>query len=426
MHKRITAFVSLALLASSGLTQSDDSHSYVIVEDQNRTSYMQGFPPPADKTIYRFDDGLSEDEYSWAFQHMGQINFVDPISRGNAAITVLPYSDENLLDEKFSMRGHEAVELRELLKQMKVDGFIVLQDGVILGEAYYNGLKPDTRHIVFSVTKSMVGLLIGTLISDGLIDTQKIASDYLPELQGTAIGRATVQQILDMTASVQWNHDRSDDSSEVRVNSMAGAFSVRPPDFQFANTLEFLQSLKPNIEHGTDYVYSPANTETLGWIATRVLQQNWQDAFAERIWSKLGAEHNALITVDPQGHGFATAGMNATLRDLARIGLMLEGEGRFNGQQIVPQAFIEDTVNGSDSVRAAFRNSPERRRLGDQAYYHNQFRVVDSQAGEFVARGAFGQMIYVNMARNIVGVFLSTNLRSSSADLISVFRQIGE
>lgn len=424
MRESFIAFICLSLLATSAVAQKGGTGSYVIVESEIATTFMRGFPPLPDRVIHRFRDGRTEDEYRWAFQNMSQINFVAPVSRGSEAIAMLPYADGHLLDEHFSTSDGKSTALRDLLAEMKVDGFIVLKDGVILTEAYYNGLTPDTHHIVFSVTKSMVGVLMGTLIDAGLVDRDKLASDYLPELQGTAIGSATVQQILDMTASVEWNHDRSDDNSEVRINSMAGAFTPRPPDFPFANTLEFLQSLKPNIDHGVNFIYSPANTETLGWIITRVLDQNWHEAFADRIWSKLGAEHDALVTVDPQGHGLATAGVNATLRDLARFGLMLESEGHFNGQQIVSKAFIDDIRFGDDAARAAFAQSSERARFGNQAFYRNQFRVLDSEAGEFIALGAFGQTIYVNMQRNIVGVFLSTNLRSPTADQIALLRQI--
>ena len=426
MHKVVIAYFFLSLVTTLGLAQSDETGSYVIVESENSTSFMQGFPPPADKVIRRFRVGATEDEYRWSLQNMSQINFVDPVSRGSEPVLPLPYGDGHLLDEHFSKSGGQSAPLRELLSEMKVDGFIVLQDGVILTEAYYNGLTPDTRHIVFSVTKSMVGTLMGTLIDDSLVDRARIAADYLPELKGTAIGSATIQQILDMTASVEWNHDRSDPSSEVNVNSVAGDFLPRPPDFAFANTLEFVQSLKPNIDHGVNYVYSPANTETLGWIISRVMQQNWQEVFAERIWSKLGAEHDAFVTVDPQGHGFATAGMNATLRDLARFGLMLERGGHFNGRQIVSRAFIDDIRYGDEAARAAFERSPERAMLGNQSFYRNQFRVLNSEEGEFIALGAWGQMVYVNMDRSIVGVFLSTHLRGSPADQVALLRQFGE
>jgi CubicO group peptidase (beta-lactamase class C family) len=401
--------------------------SYVIVEPDNQSSYMKGFPPPADKVIARFRDGLTEDQYRWAFQNMSKITSVEPVNRGSGGITVLPYSNGHLLDETFTAPDGKNQSLKSLLRMMKVDGFIVLKNGTIRTEAYYNGLTPHTHHIIFSVTKSMVGTLTGVLIDDAMVKRQNFASEYLPELQGSAMGQATVQQLLDMTASVEWNHDRSNNDSEVRLNSMAGNFTARPEEFPFSNTLEFIQSLKPKNEHGLNYVYNPANTEALGWIITRVKQRNWQDVFAEQIWSRLGAEHDLLLTVDPQGHGFATAGANATLRDLARFGLMLEQQGYFNGEQIISQTWVDDIRNGDEFAHAAFRQSPERRRLGHQAFYRNQFRVLNSQAGEFFALGAFGQMIYINMEQDIVGVFLSTNLaRSASANQVSLIRQIAD
>jgi CubicO group peptidase (beta-lactamase class C family) len=387
---------------------------------------MRGFPPAPENVIGNHIIGADPEMNLWAFQNMSKFRFVDPISRGSGAITALPYADGHLLDDTFDGPDGEKSLLRDLLREMGVHGFIVLQDGVVLTEAYYNGLRPDTHHIVFSVTKSMVGTLTGMLIDEGLVDRGKMASEYLPELAGSAIGKATVQQLLDMTASFEWNHDRSNRSSDVNHNAMAGAFETRPPGFEFSNTLEFVESLKPKIAHGVNYVYSPANTETLGWIITRVLGQHWQDAFAERIWSKLGAEHDALITIDPQGHGFATAGVNATLRDLARFGLMLEQGGEFNGQRIVSAAWIDDIRNGDESVRSAFANSPERALFGDGTFYRNQFRVLSSDEGEFIALGAFGQLIYVNMARDIVGVFVSATGQRTVVTQIDLLRQIGE
>lgn len=409
-------FLFLAPLAASG-----QEAGYVIVEADIQSDYMQGFPPPADKILTRdshFSAGGVE-VARWTYQNMSQIRNVDVVARAGQ-VAELPYSDGHLLDVLVTGTDGEARSLREQLRLLKVDGFIVLSDGVIQTEAYYNGLKPDTHHIAFSVTKSFVGALALSLVDEGLIDLDKTAGDYLPELGNAAMGSATVRQVLDMQAGLDF-----DLRQQRATNSRAGGFTPRPPGFEFANTLEWIASLRPGGEHGRKYVYNPANTEVLGWIITRVLGQQWQEALAERIWSKLGMEHDALVVVDGQGHGFATAGLNATLRDFARFGLMISRHGAFNGNRVLSQAMIDDIRFGDDAAFAAWQQGDETQRFGNGSFYRSQFRVLDPGAGEIIAVGASGQMIYVNIEQQLVGVFLSTGAGEMDNAQVDLMRQLG-
>lgn len=396
--------------------------SYIIVEDEIQSPYMQGFPPSDDLLITPADHFAAGgvEVARWSYQNMSQIRAVDVVGRGGPVLE-LPYAEGNLLDETFTGPEGESAPLRQLLKTMKADGFIVLRDGVIQTEAYFNGLKPDTHHIAFSVTKSFVGALTLSLIEDGLIDPERTVADYMPELAGAAFGSATVRQVLDMTVSTEFDLAR-----QRAINSQAGGFTPRPPGFPFANTLEWIAALSPQNEHGVTFVYNPANTETLSWIVTRVLGQHWQQALSERIWSKLGAEHDALVVVDPQGHGFATAGLNATLRDFARFGLMLARGGTISGQEVLAATSIDDIRFGDEAVRAAWARSSEVDEYTGVAFYRDQFRVLDADAGEFFALGASGQMIYVNQARDLVGVFLSTDADEMTVAQYQLLRQIGD
>ena len=120
----------------------------------------------------------------------------------------------------------------------------------------------------------------------------------------------------------------------------------------------------------------------------------------ERIWSKLGAEEDALLLLDPTGTEWAGAGLNATLRDLARFGEMMRNGGKWNGQQIIPAAIIEDLQRGAD--RKAFADFGRR---GMNGYsYHNQWWISHNADGVYGAMGVHGQLIHINTAAELTVV----------------------
>jgi len=390
----------------------DPNASAVIVEEENQSSYMKGVPVPEDKWI----DGnsiawaLDHDQSLWGLQNVSKIITTEAVSRKSAPVVHLPHSGKNILEQEFknSQTGSSSL-LKKLLKDMRVDGFIVLKDGKIVTEAYYNGYRPEKRHHMFSVTKSLVGTLAGIMVHEGKIDPTLPVSHYLPELkEKSGIGDATVRQALDMTASLVWDMNHGDPMSNVQLNSRAGGMEYISADFPYANTLSLLQSTEKKDEHGKVYSYTPANTEVLGWIISRLSNKNWQEVFSEKIWSKLGTEHDALVVVDRGGHGFATAGLNATLRDMARFGLMIAQNGYYNDQQIVPSDWIDDIRRCDEDTRNAWKKSEEYNTFGKDAFYRNQFRVLDGEKGIMLALGAKGQMVYTDSSQNLVAVYQST------------------
>ncbi len=413
------------VLASCGgdLQSASVEPGYVIVEQDNQSAYMRGQPPGADRIVDSDHSwALDQERAKWSFQNVSKFLPTDVVSRGTGPVFPLPYADTDVLHESFTAPDSSEQPLSEILHGLGVDGFIFVKDGVVRVEAYYNGFTPDRHHITFSVTKSLVGSLVGILVHEGRIDLSQTVAHYLPELEGSGFADATIRQVLDMTSNIVWSADRYDPTSEVDLNSRAGGFQSRPDDFPFSNTLEFLKSVEKAGPHGEAGIYSPGNTEVLAWIVSRLEGKNWQEVFSERIWSRIGAERDALITVDPGGHGFATAGFNGTLRDLARFGLMLEDEGYFNGEQVVPAEWLHDVRYGDEQALSAWRASDQAANRPHVRFYRNHFRVLDDNSGEFVAQGHMGQRIYVNMDSNVVAVFLSVTpsraLREFQIDLI--------
>jgi CubicO group peptidase (beta-lactamase class C family) len=91
----------------------------------------------------------------------------------------------------------------------------------------------------------------------------------------------------------------------------------------------------------------------LGWVISRVTGRSVAQLLSELIWRKLGAEQDAYFSADAIGTPFAGGGLNSGLRDLARFGELMRSGGKFNGQQVIPRAAVDDIRKGGDHMRFA-------------------------------------------------------------------------
>ncbi len=260
-------------------------------------------------------------------------------------------------------------------------------------------LNERGQHGAMSVTKSVTGTLGAMLVAEGRLDADKRVTDYVPELASSAFGNATVRQVLDMTTGLKYSEDYADPNAEVWAYSQAGSPLPKPKDYTGPRSYyEYLQTVQPGGRHGTAFAYKTVNSDALGWIIARATGRDVADLLSERIWSRLGAEQDAYMTVDSTGTPFAGGGLNTGLRDLARFGEMLRLNGRFNGQQILPKAVVDDIRRGGD--RDAFAKAGYSLLPG--WCYRNMWWVTHQADSAFMARGVHGQRVYVNPQAAVV------------------------
>jgi CubicO group peptidase (beta-lactamase class C family) len=389
----------------------DPDKGAIVVEPENQSGYMKGFPPPPGKQVHGFSlDWILDPEQSrWSMMNMSKIVHVGAVSRGSRPIYYFPRNDQPLLDNLISDIDGVSMSLRQLLKISEVDGFIALKNGEIIVEAYYNGYRPGMRHEMMSVTKSLVGTLLGVLVEEGVLREHDPVAGYLPEMAESGWGDATLRQVLDMTAGAAWQEDMSHEQTHLIQATAAVGMQHARTDYRYKNGFELICDVKgKDFEHGEKYDYRSGHTEVLSWVISRVCQNHWQDVFAEKIWSKLGAEHDGMVIVDTTGQGASHAGFNGTLRDMARFAVMMANHGYFNHQQIVPESWVKDIYNGDGNSRQAWSRSAEAEVYNDAIFYRSQFRVIDSEKGIYFGLGAKGQLLYVNSAERLVGIFQST------------------
>jgi CubicO group peptidase (beta-lactamase class C family) len=374
--------------------------------DPSRLGWMVGAPPPADRTL-RFEDGsyFQFPAMRWSVSHFRQLMPTINISRGLAAPVALPRQDSAALNQRIDalrfvpLGATEQMTWEQSLAANYTDGIVVLHRGRVVYERYFGSLQPDGQHAAMSVTKSVIGTLGATLVAEGKLDAAKRVADYVPELAASAFGSATVRQVLDMTTGLKYSEDYADPNAEVWQHAQAGSPLPKPKDYTGPRSyVEFLQTVQPQGQHGDGFAYKTVNTDVLGWIIARATGRNVAELLSERIWRRLGAEQDAYMTVDSIGTPFAGGGLNTGLRDLARFGEMLRNGGRFNGQQIIPKAAVEDIRGGGDKAAFAKAGYP----LLPGWSYRDMWWVSHNPHGAYSARGVHGQRIYVDPEAEMV------------------------
>ena len=382
---------------------------------------MQGFPPPPDK-IVRLANILKYPNVRWAAQHLRELGPTATIWRGAGAPSALPAAARQLPDTlAFADDKGATTTLADWQKATYTDGLLVLHQGRVVYERYHTGLQPQQPHVLWSMSKSLVGLLVTELIKEGAIDASARIPRYLPELATSAWADATVQQALDMTTGVQYAEDFADTGSGIfQYLAATGLQPARPGSNVAKSTAEYLPTVQKEGEHGTAFAYKSVDTEVLGWLLQRVTGKSYATLLSERIWSKLGAQEDAYVFADANGGQVTSVGVNATLRDLGRLGEMLRANGRFNGQQIVSPATIAELRKGADP--AQFSKAPGTAMRAGYSY-HNQWWVPHDADGTLEAKGLMGQHIHINPAAELVVVKLSTHPVPNTAFTHALDRQ---
>ncbi len=377
--------------------------------------WMVGSPPSKDRTV-RFEDGsyFRFPALRWSISNFRQLMPTINVSRGLGSPVALPRAMQANIDAiRFTPIGTtQSMTWQESLAANYTDGIVIMHRGRIVYERYFGVLKENGQHAVMSVTKSVVGTLGAMLVAEGLLDAKRPVSYYVPELAQSAFGNATLRQVLDMTTGLEYSEDYEDPSAEVWAHALAGNPLPKPKDYTGPRTYyEFLQTVKPRGKHGEGFGYKTVNTDVLGWVIARVTGRNVAELLSERIWSRLGAEQDAYMTVDSIGTPFAGGGLNAGLRDLARFGEMLRNDGRLNGQQIVPKAVVDDIRQGGDKHAFAKGGYP----LLQGWSYRNMWWITHNENGAFTARGVHGQRIYIDPGAEMVIVRYASNPIASNA-----------
>ena len=337
-----------------------------------------------------------------SFQHVRE-QVPTALVRRSAAPHSWRRAPQDVTAIRFEIDGRRP-SIAEFLASSFTDGFCVVHRGAIVAEHYDNGMNEQSIHLVQSVSKSVTGTVLGVLAARGELEVDAFVTHYLPELEATAYRGATVQQVLDMTSGVFWDEDyTAPDSHCAQMDVAAGWKRDGKPGWP-ANMWEQVLTLKAaRGPHGRDFSYRSIETDVLGFVLERVSGVRLAELVSRELWVPMGAAEDGCFTVDPCGFACANGGFNASLRDLARFGLLYACGGEVEGRQLVPEQWIRQTYAGNpDLFTGAYREVLPR------GAYRNQFWLEEAGRHVLLARGVFGQLIYIDPDAEFVAVKLST------------------
>ena len=322
------------------------------------------------------------------------------------------------LPDSYEFEG-EQLNLIEGLEHFHTDGLIILHDGKMLFEKYWNGNTKDSKHIAFSVSKSYLSALFGIAIEEGLIKSiDDNVSIYLDDFEGTGYEDVKIKNLLQMSSGIEFNEDYADPNSD--INRFARA-TAKGSSFR-----DFAKTLKNGKKQGTYNHYVSLDTQVLGMILESVTDMPLREYLYKRIWSKIGTESDAYYIADKTGTDMALGGLNATLRDFSKFGQLYLNEGSWDGEQIVPKSWVVKSHTPD-----APHLMPNAGDLSSSEWgYGYQWWIPGDPLTDYTAHGIFNQFIYVDPVSNVVIAKTSSNHRFrsekeySKAAHIAMFRSI--
>lgn len=339
-----------------------------------------------------------------SFQQVERIMPTSTVDRGTGPVSELATDLVDLTG--FTFRDHTGTtrSLDGYLADEHVDALIVWRNGKVRQEHYGNGQTRRSRHIIFSVTKSFTGLLAEMLIEDGVLDDQRLVSDYLPEFGDGAYADATLRNVLDMEVGIDFTEIYDDPQSDITKFAHAAGMRDAPEGATaYRGLYDYLPTLRKKGEHGVDFHYVTANSEVLGWIVEHATSTPIAQLLGERIYEHIGAERDAFYITDPLGKAVAGGGMCVTAPDLLRLALIVAHDGWWNGKRLVPEAVTARLKAGGTPRPSLWGNEGGGTDCSytSQWYIHHPGRVLH-------AAGIHGQNIFMSTEHDSVMVLQSS------------------
>lgn len=339
---------------------------------------------------YQLETLFNPDKIVTNFCNMHRLFHTNLISK-SAPVFVFEEKPKTL-PKDFRFKGN-AISIDDWIAKSGATGLVVIAENKLVFEQYYQGNSAHSQAISWSVAKSFVSALIGFAVADGSIESlQDPVGKYVPLLMSSGYADMPIQDVLEMASGIEFSENYADPDS--------GISRLGRDIFYGYSTNESIATLQKAGPPGEVFDYISVNTQVLGMVLEAATKQKLATYMQERLWSRLGAEADALWLTDDHGTELGFGGLCMRTRDYARFGLLYMNQGRnFKGEQLLPSQWIQESVNPrTDYLKPGSKKFEGIPTLG----YAYQFWIPQGDEGEFLAIGVYGQFIYVNPTRRVV------------------------
>lgn len=321
------------------------------------------------------------------------------------------------LPSTYAFNG-EVREVGAFLDRTETTGLLVVRAGTILHEEYRLGADEHSLFTSWSMAKSVLSALIGIAIEEGHISSLRDPIGlYVPGLREADYGAVPIEDALTMSSGIHFDEDYDNPLSDINMLFIR-AMAMGVPVEQSIMELESIR------EPGTYNDYVSSDSMALGLVLEHATGMRVADYLSSRIWGPMGAEADATWSTDRTGREFALCCLNATLRDYARFGRLYLQGGVRDGQPIVPEAWVHQSLNPNAAHLQPGENPDSSWTFG----YGYQWWLPEAPQGDFLAIGVWGQYVYVYPEFDIVIVKTSAdpNFDDNDHESVALFRAIAE
>ena len=367
---------------------------------------MQGFPP-AEPNRASLANWRKAPYCHWAFHHVREII---PSAK-------IPNDSKDVWELESGTIDTSSLGLDDAMVKTDSDAVVVLHKDKLVHETYRNGMTWQDPHILMSVSKSMLGLVAGTLVERGELAENDLVTKYVPELANTAYAGAKVRDLLDMRAGILFEEDYLATDGPIIDYRFAANWNPVPKDHVASDLRSFMSLLtRSDGPHGGRFHYVSPNTDLLAWVFERATGIRYAELVSERLWRPLGAEAAGYITVDRIGGARAAGGKCMLARDLARVGMMMANGGKRDGKQVVPASWLEDIIKNGDPQ--AWKDGDFYNKMGQrEIHYRSKWYIQRDSEPLIFGVGIHGQFLFVDPAKKLSVAWFAS--RNSPLDTLS-------
>lgn len=279
----------------------------------------------------------------------------------------------------------------------KTEGLLVVKNGYIVGEGYFDGFRKDSKHVSNSMAKSFTSALIGIAIDKGIISgvDAKLCQYYedwdCKDADIDTRAKITIRHALTLTTGLEWHEDWSKwdfNTNDALKMGASGRF------------IEYMSERDGLHEPGQRFIYSTGDPMLLSKVIKETTGMHAYDFAKENLFKKIGIK-NVRWDKDRDGYTATAWGLYTTVREFAKFGYLYLNKGQWDSQQIVSEKWVEQSTKTDMSV-SMWRA---------YAYlWHINFPMRTRSSGKtipedgFMAQGVLGQLIIIIPSRNLVVV----------------------